>query len=497
MFLRTRSCFLLAVLLLTFSNGYAEEAVPAAQTGKTEAAAPVAGKVVEAAEAIPAAAQVGNAAEAAPAAVKAVKVEEAAPAVAQVGKAEEAAPAAGKAVKTEEAAPAAVQVGKAEEAPSFAEQVGKWTFSMNEAGPDLKKLSPASRTKIRKQLQEIAGMVTATSSMTPPKGFEARFWGSIAGKDRLDICTARSCPPPRANAVLAMMIGRYEAKGGKRRAAFNTPSTMDISVNNLGHVFAHLQPIYQDKDGFLLPEPQRDGERFGMPAYLNNGHAIAVLTRSSKPLWLPVTRERYLQAAMEATGKELGLPPTPEAPPAPAIKGKKKAAEKGKKQAAATKVHKGKPVLVDEGKTWVDAASDQELIEKSRSLADEVKEAAPLLQERLAQLQAEFAALTPEQRKTEARVEVKSSPVGMEVTLLPPDSSSGVAVVSPNFGFFEKKLAPEAIQLIVVQWKFDGNPVFDPEKTGITENLNNRTLLDIYKNMAWQKLVGKITQTAP
>ncbi len=371
----------------------------------------------------------------------------------------------------------------AEEAIPLSEQVGKWTFSMNEPGPDLNKLSSAGRTKIRKGLQEIAAIVTSTPVMTPPKGYEARFWGSIAGKDRYDICSGKSCPPSRPNAVLALMIGRYEEKEGKRRAAFNTPSTMDISVNNLGHVFAHLPVVYKDSSGFLLPEPQRDGERLGMPAYLNSGHAVAVLTRNSKPLWLPVSRERYLKAAIEATGKDLGLPSA--------------LAKKGKKKKTEAKIQSGNPILVDETRTWVDPENEKEFIEKSRSLANEIKESAEQLQERMKQLQSELDALAPEQRKMQARVEIKSSEDGTEYTLLPVDSSSGVAVVTPNFGFFNQKLAPDTVQLVVVQWKFDGNTVFDPEKTGITRNLNNNALLDIYKTMDWQKLLSKITRTAP
>ena len=370
----------------------------------------------------------------------------------------------------------------ADEALPLSEQVGKWTFSMNEPGPDLKKISSASRAKLRKALQEISTIVTSTPAMTPPKGYEARFWGSIVGKDRFDICVGKSCPPSRPNAVLALMIGRYEEKEGKKRAAFNAPSTMDISVNNLGHVFASLPVIYKDKDGFLLPEPQRDNERSRMPAYLNNGHAIAVLTGNSTPLWLPVSRERYLRAAMATIAKTLGLETVP--------------AEKGKKTQE-VKIQTGKPILVDEGRTWIDPASEKEMLEKSRSLTDEIRDSDDLLREQLTQLQTDFAALTPEQRTMQARVELKSSEVGMEIKLLPPDSSDGVAVVTPNFGFFNKKLAPEAIQLIVVQWKFDGNPVFDPEKTGITENLNNQTLLDIYKSMDWQKLLAKVIRTAP
>jgi len=81
--------------------------------------------------------------------------------------------------------------------------------------------------------------------------------------------------------------------------------------------------------------------------------------------------------------------------------------------------------------------------------------------------------------------------------LLPADSSGGVAVVTPDFRYFNPKLPPDAIQLVVVQWKFDGSTLFDPEKIGNAESVNNRALLDIYKTMDWKRLQAKVTQTAP
>jgi len=371
----------------------------------------------------------------------------------------------------------------AEEVPAPAAQVGKWTFSMNESGPDLKRITAARQKKIKGDLQEIARLIAATPVMTPPRGFEARFWGSISGKDRYDICTGKSCPPSRPTAVLAMLAGRYEDKGGKLKAAFYTPSTMDISTNNLGHIFSHLPVLYKDADGYLLPEPVRDGERAAMPAFVNNGHAVAVLAGNNRPFWLPVSRERYLQAAIAAVAKEIGQPAAP--------------VKNGKKSPAEEKVQSGKPILVEEGRTWIDPADEKEWVEKSRSLADRMKEPLEVLQERLQKLQEELAALTPEQRRLQARVDLTAAADGESPLLLPVDSRDGVAVVTPDFNYFNPKLPPEAIQLVVIQWKFDGNLLYDPEKSSISGTVNNSALLDIYKTMDWNRLRSKVTQTAP
>ncbi len=369
--------------------------------------------------------------------------------------------------------------------PASAEQVGKWTFSMNESGPDLKKIGAAGQKKLKGSLQEIARLITTTPVMSPPKGFEVRFWGSFSGKDRYDICTGKHCPPSRPTAVLAMMIGRYADKGGRLKAAFNTPSTMDVSTNSLGQVFSHLPVLHKDADGYILPEPAAAGERAGMPTYLNNGHAVAVLARKSRPLWLPVSRERYLKAEIAAVSKELGLPP------APVKKGKNKPGK-----GVEVNTQSGMPILVEEGRTWIDPADEKAWVEKSRSLTGRIKESAEVLKERLLQLQAELAGLTPEQRTVQARVDGASAD-GQSPSLLPLDSSSGVAVVTPNFRYFNPKLPLEALQLVVIQWKFDGNTLHDPEKSGISETLNNRALLEIYKTMDWNKLRNKVTQTAP
>lgn len=363
---------------------------------------------------------------------------------------------------------------------NLAEKVGKWTFSMNEPGPDVKKLGSNRLKSIRGNLQEIARLITAAPAMSPPKGFEARFWGSVSGRDRYDLCNGSSCPPSRPTAVLALMLGRYEESDGRTRAAFNKPATMDIAVNNLGHVFSHLPVLYQDGDGYLFPEPRRDGERLGFPAYLNNGHAVAVLSRSSAPLWLPVSRERYLQAAIDALGKELGIP---------AVEVKRR----GKKaKVAETPVPKGKPIILEESRTSVDSATGTERLERSRSLTDEIKLSADELTERRERLQAELAALPPEQRLLPARI-AAAGPADGKPSLLPPESSDGVAVVTPNFGFFNRKLPPDAPQLITIQWKFDGTPpAFDPEITGLAETVNNLRLLELYRSVEWQKLSARL-----
>lgn len=356
---------------------------------------------------------------------------------------------------------------------------------MSEPAAD-SKISPDRQKKIKSALQDMVRIVTSTPPMSPPTGFEARFWGTVSQRDRFDICSGKNCPTPRPVATLAMMIGRYEDKGGTVKASFNTPSTMDISINNLGHLFAHLPVLYKDTDGFLLPEPQLDGERVGIRAFSNNGHAVAVIARNEMPLWQPVSRERYLKAAIEAAAKDAGETP----PPPPPVK-------KGKKREVKADSGYGKPVFIEEGRTWIDPAEEKVRIEKSRTLTFGSRDSIDFFKERVQKLRSELETMPPEERVIQARVDTFASADEQSPPLLPAGSSSGVAVVTPDFSYFSQKLPPEAVQLIVIQWKFDGNPVFDPQKSGITENLNNQKLLEIYKTMDWQKLSSKVNRTAP
>jgi len=368
-------------------------------------------------------------------------------------------------------------VSHGEETVIPSEKTGSWRFSMGES-------SGKGSQKLKGTLQEISRTIAATAVMTPPKGFEARFWGTVAPKDRFDICTGKKCPPSRPNAVLAMMIGRYESRGENIKAAFNTPSTMDISINNLGHVFTHLPVLYKDAEGILLPEPVRDGERAGFPAFLNNGHAVAVITSNDSPLWLPVSRERYMKAAIAAETKNLEIPPV----------ARKK---KGKKGATPAIAPSGKPLFVEESRTWIDPVEEKVMIEKSRRVTEGIKDTDEVIKERIQKLQAELDAMPPEQRSMQARIEPAAAADNETVPLLPPDSSAGAPVVTPNFRYFNPKLPADTPQLAVIQWKFDGDTQYDPDKSSISDTLNNRVLLDIYKNMAWQKLRARITRTAP
>jgi len=377
----------------------------------------------------------------------------------------------------------AVSNAYAEETVPLSEKEGKWSFSMSEPGADLKSLNRDKLKKIKGSLQEISRIVTATPAMKPPKGFEVRFWGSISAKDRYDSCKGKNCPSSPPTSVLAMMIGRYEEKGGKIRAAFNTPSTMDISINNLGHVFANLPVLYRDSEGYLLPEPKQGEARAGMTSFLNNGRTVAVIASKNRPLWLPVSRERYLKAAIETAGKQIGLSSKP-------VKNVKK------KKAADTETLVERHVFVEQGRTWIDPADEKEWVENSRGVTVGMKEDPEKVKERMLQLQNELDALTPEQRKAQARVDASTAD-SPQAPLLPADSSDGVGVVTPNFAYFSRKLPGEAPQLITVQWKFSGNQIYDPEQSGISEHLNNQKMLEIYRDADWGSLIKKITQTAP
>lgn|GEM_PF-2837636 len=374
---------------------------------------------------------------------------------------------------------------------SLSDRNGRWTFTMNEPGPDMKKLGAARLKPVRGNLQEIVRQITSLPVMSPPKGFEARFWGSANGRDRYDICTGKKCPPARPNGVLAMMIGSYAESDGKVKAAFNRPATMDIAVNNLGLVFSSLPVLHRDSEGFLLPEPQRDGERQGIPVYKNSGRVVAVLTRNSNPLWLPVSRERYLQAAIaKLGGKDLGQPVAKEVAEKKTRKGKK--GKKGEETGETAPLKRGMPIIIEEGRSWIDPATQQEWVERSRTLSSDMSKPLEIMQEQQRKLQEELDALTPEQRQQQARVDAASLAAGESPTLLPPDSSSGIGVVTPNFDFFNRQLPVDAVQLVTIQWKFDGEPVFDPEQAGISENLHNKKLLDIYKGIDWKKLAEKL-----
>lgn len=363
---------------------------------------------------------------------------------------------------------------------NLAEKTGKWTFTMNDPAPDVKKLGPARLKNLRTHLQEIARLIASSPAMSPPRGFEARFWGSASSRDRYDICNGKKCPPSPPSGVLALMIGSYGETDGKVKAAFNRAATMDIAVNNLGQLFAHLPVLARDSDGIFLPQPQRDGERQGMPVYLNNGHAVAVLSRNDAPFWLPVSRERYLRAAIVTLEKELGQPE-------PA--GKK---AKAGGSASEPRTNMGKSILREESRSWIDPATEKAWVEKSRTLSFDQKESAEQLTAHLEKLRSELASLTPEQGQQQARVESATPERSENAALLPVDSSAGVGVVTPNFAFFNRNLPADSVQLVTLQWKFDGTPVFDPDKTGITENLQNSRLLDIYRSVAWQKLGDRL-----
>lgn len=177
----------------------------------------------------------------------------------------------------------------------------------------------------------------------------------------------------------------------------------------------------------VLYEPRQVGALAGFPVYRTTGGTeIIVLNRSTIPLWVPVTREEYLTAELKRWQKE--------AADAPAI-------------------DTLTPVVVRNH-------------------------------------QAALAAMSPEERKMQAR---QFSWDPMQPNLAPAGSTEGQPLVRVNPAWFDPKLPRPAFQLITVIFSYSGN--INHDDPGPTEygDIAPYRVWQALHTSDWKEISGALT----
>ena len=155
-------------------------------------------------------------------------------------------------------------------------------------------LTPDETSDFGKKLQGIVDVFRAHPSLNHPKGFHVRSSMAVAAH-------APGAPEPdqllTAKVVVALRAYVRNRTTGdvwqSRREA-----TVEVAVNTLPLGL----PYAEDQNGPMYLEPVVVGELAGASVY--EGGAV-LLTRITRPMFLPVTKERYLRSQIEAARQGL------------------------------------------------------------------------------------------------------------------------------------------------------------------------------------------------
>lgn len=292
-----------------------------------------------------------------------------------------------------------------------------------------------------------------------PIGVDRKISGGIKG-GYPTFANARNSKiySPVSGYLITNAFRHFKISSGEKKVAAEGPRFM-IYINWLGAVYPDVGKLMHapaiepwgeeldydfDEGEGIFYEPQKIDEFQGFSIY--DADAI-VITKSKEPLWLPVSRERFLKALIKEA--EADVQELKERDEQQARDDEKTYQElKSIDPARAEEVKK----ILEEGAEWnKKQIKDEEAKTRELALTKNWKLLTSIPEERVRLLKEEFASLSPAERTSQAYYKV-----GMENSetlsgLVPEGTKDANPLVTPNPYFFDSSIPKSDIQLIVIQ----------------------------------------------
>lgn len=291
------------------------------------------------------------------------------------------------------------------------------------------------------RLTGFAGPFMDAEVLTPPPGVEVRPHRVIWGEGPPEL----GSPFPR-NTLLIQVFHPSVPEAGEASA------TIKVEMNSPFPLFYGVgQPITSDDEGPIFLEPDLAGDLAGAPVFSSGRprDCLIVFKGHDRPLWIPVSRGRYLEALIGGVRHQVsqadsvvGGMPKKEAGDvfdkdlAEAIRQLRaidpKAAAEMERRAAEmrSQIETAKPGVVEE----------------AEGVGAEVLGG---FTEQIGVLEAELAGMSPAERASQAYV---AGLGGSKASLLSSPSAPGSRpLVAPNLGYFDGGASLDEVQLLVVE----------------------------------------------
>lgn len=320
-------------------------------------------------------------------------------------------------------------------------KVGKWIpRPMNvddvESRQNYDKLTQREFDTYIEKMQRLAAITRELKVLNPPIGVDAYNNLSILSPPYSDVQKPRSYIP----VVGLVRFGLYPYYMGWNGQIDTNPDNsawLAFYINNLLPIFRGErytnngvvedwvppgEPAeMEDEQGLYFLAPKVVGDLQGFPIY---DTAVVIVVKSQKPLWVPVSQERFLRNAIRRAQEFL------------------EAQEKDKKEMLE---HMPPDMVSQAEKDWRDAQEGTRAL-----LAEYPGDIRFLRADYVKALTQELASLSPEQRAAQAYYCQDWKTTRRPSGLLDPGSPKARPVVSPNPDFFNPALPRTAIQVIVV-----------------------------------------------
>ena len=329
----------------------------------------------------------------------------------------------------------------------------------------------------RKLLTELSEPFMSLKVLNPPPGVEAMPHRSIGEKQEMGE------PVAGARFIIRIFHPTYEEAG-------ESSAKVEVFVNNLLPLFYGIGGgEIKDDGGSMFLEPSRVGELGGAAVYWSGRprDCIAVFKANERPLWLPVSQERYLRAQIKAVEDRVEYARSEymaarheRARMADSMPDMAQQEELIRQMKA---INPDAAIDMEKQLAAMREMMEQKLPEMQKEADRNADSMGDLLEPELNKFRAELSAMTPAQRAAPAYLGGLS---GSKTTLLShPDDRGARALVAPQLDYFAAASDPAKPQLLIIE--FSSGASHAPEAAIITR---------LRKELDWRQFWRFVGSTA-
>jgi hypothetical protein len=301
----------------------------------------------------------------------------------------------------------------------------------------------------RKLLTDLAEPFMRLNVLTPPPGVEARPHRSLGEKQYMGE------PVAAAKLMIQIFHPTYKEAG-------ESSAGVKVFVN-------HLPPLFygigggeiKDEAGPMFMEPIHVGQLGGADVYWSERprDCLVVFKAHQKPLWKPVSQERYLQAQIHALEDKVKEARSEyEAERQAQLANANKPEDIAQQEELIRQMQAINPEAAKEMEKQLAAMNEmmqQKMPEIQNQVDRDMAQSQTLLDPEINKFKNELAAMTPAERAAPAYV---AGIHGSKTTLLSkPDDMGSRALIAPANDYFNKASAPADAQLLIIEFSSGAN----------------------------------------
>ncbi|MDD2539783.1 MAG: hypothetical protein PHH28_01915 [Desulfuromonadaceae bacterium] len=362
----------------------------------------------------------------------------------------------------------------------FPDKQGEWQYRPASGYGTSYGLTTKQTRSFNDRLNAIERIVGEAGVFNPPLGFQARARSEIfeAG------CAESSCKGKPVRGRLTVILYYFVEHDGEAAWGGEANTSFELRTNDRLHVFGRRYSL--SYEGLRLPDgreiffsPQETARVAGFPVYDGN---LLIFTSKAREVWIPLTREQYLKALISLRQQELSKAEEDSAK----LKSSdpyrdwlsKRPQRLKDNERAYQRLKKIDPVRAEKLRATLQQTEDEmgTRLKNSVPVSASSEIGFEFFKERIETLKNELAAMTPTERKTQARI-INDHNLGSG--LVAAQSSEGRLLVTLNPDYFDSSRPATDIQLVSVLFDFEGPS---------TTHIGNKRLSEALFGIDWTRI---------